>query len=182
MMGFKQLFLLLMIMFISACSATFQNKVPVDQVFPSVQGYTLSGDEWRIPEDFQDEIVVLLIGYKQKSQFDIDRWMIGLDQRGVKAEVFELPVIQGFLPRLFAKQIDAGMRSGIPDELWRVVITVYNDSLSILDFLGNEDPLNARVLVLGKRGRVMYFHDRGFSVFALNELLAALPPNKKTVE
>jgi hypothetical protein len=37
----------------------------------------------RVPESFSGGPTVLLIGYKQSSQFDIDRWVMGLMQAKV---------------------------------------------------------------------------------------------------
>jgi hypothetical protein len=74
------------------------------------------------------------------------------------------------LPRMFSTFIDEGMRKGIPKELWGGVITVYADGAALQEFTGNENPNNARVLLLDENGKVIYFFDRGFSVFALNEL------------
>jgi hypothetical protein len=66
--------------------------------------------------------------------------------------------------------IDEGMRKGIPKELWGGVITIYADGAKLQEFTGNENPNNARTLLLNKEGKVIYFYDRGFSVNALNEL------------
>jgi hypothetical protein len=96
---------------------------------------------------------LLLIGYKQKSQFDIDRWLIGIDTKAYKVNVFEVPVVSGLIPYLISKKIDDGMRSGIPEELWTAVVTVYEDADKIISFLGNEDALNARVVLLDEKVR-----------------------------
>ena len=50
------------------------------------------------------------------------------------------------------------------------MITIYGDGATIQEFTGNENPNNARVLLLDNMGKVIYFHDKGFSVQALNEL------------
>ena len=71
---------------------------------------------------------------------------------------------------MFQSSIDNGMRRGIPKELWGGVITVYGDGALVQEFTGNQNPNNARVLLLDQMGKVIYFHDRGFSVPALNEL------------
>ncbi|MAD89569.1 MAG: hypothetical protein CMK64_07665, partial [Pseudoalteromonas sp.] len=63
-------------------------------------------------------------------------------------------------------------RRGIPKELWGGVITIYEDGEKIQAFTGNENPNNARVMLLDKNGKIIYFYDRGFSVSALNEVLA----------
>ncbi len=163
-----------MILFIAAtfvgCATTYTNRNPVGEMFPKISGESLEKTEIEMPEYFEGSQVVLLLGYKQDSQFDIDRWLIGLDMTNANVKAYELPTIQGMLPRMFSTFIDEGMRSGIPKELWGGVVTVYADGAELQEFTGNENPNNARVLLLDKNGKVIYFFDRGFSVFALNEL------------
>jgi hypothetical protein len=118
----------------------------------------------------------MLVGFKQNSQFDIDRWLIGLDMTETKVDAYEIPTIQGLFPRMFSTLIDNGMRKGIPKQLWKGVITVYEDGEKVQAFTGNEDPNNARVILLNKEGIVLYFYDDGFSVAALNELRDILKP------
>jgi hypothetical protein len=165
---------IIMALFIAAtfigCATTYTNRNPVGELFPSISGESLEKKEVKMPEYFEGSQVVLLLGYKQDSQFDIDRWLIGLDMTNTDIKAYELPTIQGMLPRMFSTFIDQGMRSGIPKELWGGVITVYADGAELQEFTGNENPNNARVLLLDKNGKIIYFFDRGFSVFALNEL------------
>jgi hypothetical protein len=123
-----------------------------------------------IPAELKGKKTLLLVGYEQETQFDIDRWLIGIDQKGFQLDVLEIPTIRGVVPRVISGYIDAGMRSGIPEDLWKVVVTVYGDASKIVEFTGNADPINARVLVLDADGRVLMMHDRGFSVAALNKL------------
>lgn len=161
------------------CASTVQRKNPQDMMFPEVSGTSLDGKAWTFPRDMAGEKVVLLVGYDQDAQFDIDRWLIGLDMKKYKVNVFEVPTIKGWVPRLIAGRIDEGMRSGIPEELWKVVVTVYKDAEKIVNFTGNEDGLNARVIGLDEKGVVRFFHDRGFSVTALNQLGDFLPKGIK---
>lgn len=170
---FSRVFLL-SLSILTACTSTVARKKPVGQLFPSVNGEALAGKTWKIPEDMMGEKALLLIGYKQKSQFDIDRWLIGIDTKAYKVNVFEVPVVSGLIPYLISKKIDDGMRSGIPEELWTAVVTVYEDADKIISFLGNEDALNARVVLLDEKGQVIFMHDRGFSVPALKQLGDAL--------
>jgi hypothetical protein len=152
------------------CATTYTNRSPVGEMFPNISGESLEQKEIEMPEYFRGDQVVLLLGYKQDSQFDIDRWLIGLDMTNTVIKAYELPTIQGMLPRMFSTFIDEGMRKGIPKELWGGVITVYADGAELQEFTGNENPNNARVLLLDENGKVIHFYDRGFSVFALNEL------------
>ena len=91
-----------------------------------------------------------------------------------QVSTFEIPAIQGFFPRMFSTSIDNGMRKGIPKQLWAAVITVYKDGDKVQAFTGNENPNNARVILLDGNGAVRYFYDGGFSVAALNDLRAHL--------
>ena len=165
---------MLSLLFLTACSTQYPNQQPVGKQFPSITGQSLEQQQFRIPQDFSGRSILLLIGYKQDSQFDIDRWLIGLDMTQTRIDAIELPTIQGMFPRMFKSQIDNGMRAGIPKELWKGVITVYQDGDRVQAFTGNQNPNNARVVLLDGQGRIIYFYDRGFSVDALNELRATL--------
>ena len=167
----KIIFTILIAFSLIGCSTTFVNRNPVGENFPTVNGQTLTEEERELPTYFNGSNVVLLLGYKQDSQFDIDRWLIGLDMTETKIKAYEIPTIQGLFPRMFKSSIDDGMRKGIPKELWGGVITIYADGAAVQEFTGNQNPNNARVLLLDKNGKVIYFHDRGFSVQALNELI-----------
>ena len=69
------------------------------------------------------------------------------------------------------------MRGGIPDEIWVSVITIYKDGEIIQKFTGNDNPRNTRVFLIDERGTVIFFHDSGFSINALNELISTLKIN-----
>jgi hypothetical protein len=159
---------------LTACSSSYPNQAITGQVFPSVAGHNLEKQSMILPDDLKGEVTLLLIGYKQDSQFDIDRWLIGLDMTQTRVPVFEVPTIQGLFPRMFSTLIDNGMRSGIPKPLWKGVVTVYKDGQRVQAFTGNEQPNNARVVLLNSQGTVIYFHDQGFSVDALNQLRSQL--------
>ena len=153
---------LLPILLLAAACSSHPHRDPTGEAFPSVQGEALDGAQVRIPDDFRGEPVLLLVAYKQKTQFDVDRWVLGILQAGIDVRVVEVPTVRGWVPRLFAGQIDEGMRSGIPREEWGSVVTVYGDAADVARFTGDEGR-NARVLLLDGEGRVVFFHDRGYS-------------------
>ena len=159
---------------LSACSTSYPNQAITGQAFPSVVGQTLEEESMALPEDLQGKMSLLLIGYKQDSQFDIDRWLIGLDMTQTQVAVYEVPTIQGLFPRMFSPLINNGMRAGIPKPLWKGVVTIYKDGDQVQAFTGNENPNNTRVVLLNEQGKVIYFYDQGFSVDALNQLRALL--------
>lgn len=161
---------------LAGCASTTSNRNPVGERFPSVAGESLAGEDVRLPDAVAGAPAVLLVGYVQNAQFDIDRWLLGLAQAGASVKVLEVPTIDGLVPGLFANAIDGGMRRGIPREDWPSVVTVYGDADEIVALTGNENPANARVLLLDADGRIVWFHDRGWSAGTLLELLATASP------
>jgi len=155
---------------VAASCAVYPTRNPIGQRFPDVKGKALSGERFEIPSAFQERETLLLVGYKQRAQFDIDRWLLGLGTKKLGVRVYELPAVLGLIPSMIAGKIDNGMRRGIPEEDWPQVITVYEDAKSIAEFTGNEEELTGRVLLLDKAGIVRFFHDEGFSVKALERL------------
>jgi cytochrome oxidase Cu insertion factor (SCO1/SenC/PrrC family) len=169
--------LILLLSALSACSTNYPNKQISGQYFPSVSGQTLEKNKINIPKDFKNKTTLLLLGYTQNSQFDIDRWLIALDMTKTNVATYEIPTIQGLFPRMFSTTIDNGMRSGIPKSLWKGVVTVYKDGGIIQAFTGNDAPNNARVILINTNGKIIYFYDQGFSVDALNNLRDSLQTN-----
>lgn len=157
----------------AACSTTYDRRDPTGEVFPTVVGESLAGEPVELPTAFRGAPVVLLVGYAQETQFDLDRWLLGLTDSGARIAVREVPTIPGLAPRAFAGWIDSGMRRGIPEEDWGAVVTLYADAAPVARFTGNRDGLPGRVLLLDAEGRVVFFHDRGYGVGALKQLLAA---------
>ncbi|MDH5581666.1 MAG: hypothetical protein OEY33_07150 [Bdellovibrionales bacterium] len=167
----QKLILFILLLSTVSCSSTVSNKNPLGKVFPSIQGTSLVSKKVNIPEDFKGKMTLLLLGYKMDAQFDIDRWLLGLTQLKVSIPIYELPTIKGMIPRLISSKIDQGMRDGIPKEDWVSVITIYKDSEKVINFTGNEKPLNGRVALIDENGKVVYFHDRGYSAKHLLELV-----------
>ncbi|MFT6732743.1 MAG: hypothetical protein ACJAS9_000925 [Polaribacter sp.] len=174
----RLLIITLLIFLTSACSTNYPNQLVTGKAFPSISGQSLEQKVMRIPEDFGSQLTLLLVGYKQDSQFDIDRWLIGLDMTETQVSVYELPTIQGLFPRMFSTMIDNGMRAGIPKPLWKGVVTIYQDGDRVQAFTGNESPNNARVILLSEDGNILYFYDDGFAVDALNQLRSILETNR----
>jgi hypothetical protein len=153
------------------CASARPNQDPTGRMFPRVEGESLSGVDTVLPDALAGEPTVLLVGYVQATQFDLDRWLVGLLQAGTPAKLVEVPTIEGLVPTVISGWIDSGMRSGIPSEDWGSVVTVYGGAAApIVELTGNENPRNGRVLLLDREGRVAWFHDRGFSAAKLLEL------------
>lgn len=156
---------------ITGCASyNYPEQVQLGDKMISVSGESLDGKKVNIPEDFVGEKTLLLFGFIHKSQFDIDRWLIGLDMTDTRVNIYEIPTLKGVFPQLFSRFIDDAMREGIPKEIWRDVVTVYQDGDEVQTFTGNQNPKNARVMLLDENGRVLHFYNRGFSVDALKAL------------
>ncbi len=158
----------------SGCSSPIPRRDPTGEPFPPVVGESLEGQRVELPGAFTGEPVVLLVGYRQRTQFDLDRWLLGLAEAQVPVAVREVPTISGMVPWMISGTIDGGMRRGIPKEDWGAVVTVYGDANKIEEFTGTENSLPGRILLLDADGTVVFFHDRGYSVGALQRLRDAL--------
>lgn len=155
-----------------SCQSRIPRRDPSGEVFPTVKGESLTGKAWTLPADLAGEPTLLLVGYVQDAQFDADRWILGLMQAGSDLRLLEVPTIPGLIPTFLGDTIDAGMRKGIPEEDQGVVVTIYGDEAArIAEFTGTERPRNMRALLLDGEGRVVWFHDEGFSPRELMELV-----------
>ncbi len=166
--------LLLLLALLTACSTTWPRRDPTGEVFPTVAGTSLADQPVTFPDVGCGAPLLLLIGYEQNTQFDLDRWIQALDMAGAKVRAFELPTIPGLMPRMVSGFIDGGMRRGIPAEDWIAVVTLYGDASKVAAFTGNDDGLPGRIVLLDRDGRVVFFHDRGYSLGALQRLQRTL--------
>ena len=154
----------MLITLLAGCGSTLPNHNPTGERFPTVVGESLQGESVTLPNALAGEPAVLLIGYKQQAQFDIDRWILGLMQAKADVRLLEVPTIPGMLASMASGFIDDGMRSGIPREDWKVVVTLYGGAAKpVAAFTGTENGNNARVIVLDKDGQVAWFSDDGYS-------------------
>ncbi len=157
----------------AGCSTPIPNRNPVGETFPPVSGRSLEDAAVDLPAAVSGEPAVLLVGYLQDAQFDIDRWALGLAQSGTGVRRMEVPAVGGWFPAMFLQPtIDDGMRAGIPTRDWPVVVTLYGDEAErVREFTGTQRGRNARVLLLDDRGVVRWFRDDGYSPANLLEMI-----------
>ncbi len=139
-------------------------------MFPTVHGTNLNKEPITLPDHYRGKVTLVLVGYTQKTQFDIDRWILGALQAEVLAEIVEVPTIAGMMPQMVQSFIDNGMRSGIPKSDWTAVVTVYEDAPKIIEALGNERPQSAYAVLLNKEGRIVWSSNIGYSASQIIEL------------
>ena len=170
----KRLISILMIpvtLIIGACSSPTPNRNPVGQMFPTVTGTSLTDRSVTLPKAWAGQPVLLMVGYVQETQFDLDRWTIGLVQVKFPCGIVEVPAIPGLVPSMISGTIDNGMRSGIPKEDWESVVTLYGGAAEpVVALTGNQNPRNGRIIMLDKTGKIVWFWDQGFSAKRLVEL------------
>lgn len=127
--------------------------------FPSVSAANLEGRKFNLPADFEGELNVVFVAFKQWQQVWVNRWLAfakPLAARFADARVYELPVLPlyGAIQRWW---IDNGMRMGIPDRKVReATITIYTDKPAFraaLDML-SEDTVYA--LIVKRDGSVLW--------------------------
>lgn len=160
---------------LGACASTIPNRIPVGEPFPTIAASALDASEGAapvtIPGDFAGAPLLLLVGYVQDAQFDIDRWLFGALDAELEVALREVPAARGMAASLASGFIDGGMRRGIPKGEWGAVVTTYGKTADkIARVTGTERPRNARVLLLDGQGIIRWFHDGGFSAPTLIEL------------
>ena len=156
---------------LTGCSArTVSPSVQEGATFPSVVGESLQKKEVRIPEDFKGKPTVLLVGYTQRAQFDIDRWILGLLQLETPCQIVEVPTIAGMAPTILQDVISNGMRRGIPEEDWGSVVTVFGDAEKIVAAIGNERQQSAHVVLLDASGRIVATKQEGYSASNVKQI------------
>ncbi len=158
---------------VGGCTVSEVNRNPIGETFPTVTGESLNGNTVEIPLALIGEPSILMVGYIQQTQFDLDRWILGLVQAGAKIKILEVPAIPASFPSIFLRgTIDNGMRKGIPSEDWGTVVTLYgSDAWKISKFTGTENPRNGRILLLDKNGVVRWFWDQGYSATRVSQLV-----------
>lgn len=160
----------------AGCASRYPLRTPTQERLPSIVGESLAQARIRLPEDLSGRPAVLLVAFEREAQFDVDRWILGLMQLDAPLRILEVPTIPGLFPGAFSEEIDEGMRGGIPQPDWGLVVTLYDDEAKVMAaFTGNEARRrNARVLGLDEDGVVRFFHDAGYSPGALTELVDTL--------
>jgi hypothetical protein len=154
-----------------ACSKTVSTPANINQSnFPTVHGENLNKEKITLPDAYRGKNTLLLIGYQQKTQFDIDRWILGVLQADIPVEIVEVPTIAGMMPQMVQGFINNGMRRGIPTADWASVVTVYEDAPKIIEALGNERPQSAYAVLLDRQGKIVWTSNIGYSASQVLEL------------
>jgi len=142
--------------------------------FPTAEVRTLAGETLRLPDALAGSPAVLLVAYRRSTQPDVDLWRLALAKEVPGLKVLEVPTIPSPVWRPVSSWIDAGMRGGVPQELWSQVATAYGDGGEIRRFLGDAGREVAHVVLLDDAGVARWFAADGFSNERVSELLDAV--------
>ena len=73
-----------------ACTTTYTNRNPVGEPFPVMTGTSLEKEEVTLPTAFEGDPALYMVSYVQETQFDLDRWAIGLTQMKFPCRIMRL--------------------------------------------------------------------------------------------
>ena len=116
--------------------------------FPKIEVKTLSGKELVLPDDAEGEVVLIGVAFVREAQGMLDSWMDHFEELCHGRKVYELPIIESDLWKIFSGFIDGGMRSGIPEEKHDLVGTHYGDASKFKEKLGIVDTDRGYVFLL----------------------------------
>jgi hypothetical protein len=151
-----------------------------DARLPVITGKDLNGTSWLVPAGLPGDRTLVLVGFEESQQQDIDIWTQGL---GLKAPTntipwVEMPLIQnpGMLMRWF---INTGMQSGIKDLRIRShVWTAYTDKKTFMRSCGMVSDESIFAMVVNRSGQLLSIERGAYSKDGEARLLGALRQKK----
>jgi len=145
--------------------------------FPQVQADDLNGRELLLPQDFGGARNLVLIGFRQSQQADMDTWLARMPrfqalEPGLRW--FECPIAPLSM-RLMKPFIDGGMRAGVPDPAMRArTITLFVDKPAFRATLGLASEDRIHLLLLDREGRVLWSTSGPYNAAKAQSLETAL--------
>ncbi len=157
------LLLLTAVLLSESCISTSEVVVNEKNVFPTVSGTNLHGDEKTVPDCLEKQNTIMLVAFERWQQELCDAWYAQIEKHMKENDntaYFEVPTISkmnGFM-RWF---IYRGMRSGISDPVMRrQVITLHIDKEPFKDALGIDSEKTVYVYVVNREGLIVA-HESG---------------------
>ena len=145
--------------------------------FPLVSGYNLNRKEIEFPSDFDADLNLLIVPFKQHQQLDVNTWIPFAQQTEAERSEFmyyELPTISA-MPALSRTFINEGMRAGIPDPVARRrTITLYIDKEKFKSSLGIQDEDRIYLFLVDRQGEILWQTSGEFSEDKAHSLSAVL--------
>jgi acyl-CoA hydrolase len=124
--------------------------------FPVVKAKSLSGKELCFPDVIKGKVTLVAVAFVRGAQFMLDTWTVPFEEACREDGVYEVPMIQGSLWKVFSGFIDSGMRSGIPEKKHDNVATYYGDTTEIRNKLGIKDISLGYVYLVDEEGKIIF--------------------------
>ena len=148
------------------CISTSEVSVNEKNIFPTVTGTNLHGDEKTLPECLEKDKTILVVAFQRWQQELCDEWYAEIEKYMGENEdtaYFEVPTIRkmnGFM-RWF---IYRGMRGGITSaEMRRQVVTLHIDKEPFTKALDIGSEETVYVFVVDKNGKILSRAEGEFS-------------------
>ena len=144
---------------------TPQERSPlIGTKFAQIRSETLAGTKLTLPDDARGKITLITIAFKHGTQQQLDSWLTPFAEAfGTKSgfTFYEIPMLTSDV-KPFAFRIDSGMRSGIPEEKHKNVMTYYGDYEEYLHFLHIDDITLGYAFLLDQDG-IIRWQGEGFA-------------------
>lgn len=147
----------------------------VGSIFPTIKSKSLAKNSVNLPQDAKGKITLITIGFKEKSQPQIDSWAKPFLEKYYDKNLFdyyEVPMISSRATYfgLMNKVIDNGMRAGIEKKMHPNVITFYGNLKPYYKSLHIKDKNLAYIFLLDKTGVVRFASSNFMGQAGWNEL------------
>jgi hypothetical protein len=133
--------------------------------FPEVSGYNLDRRNFSFPSDFEGDLNLLIVAFKQNHPSTVNTWIPHvqkLEREFPGMVYYELPTIKemSLVSRTF---INEGMRAGIPDQTARErTVTLYIDKERFNAALNIPDEEDIQLFLVDTSGRIIWREKGGF--------------------
>jgi hypothetical protein len=129
--------------------------------FPRIEGESLAGKSIVLPEAAAGRTAVLVLGFTHASQTQTKAWAERLHREfndPATVAVYSIAVLED-VPRLVRGMAVHGIRSGVPQDQRETFLLVYHNEKVLKQAAGFDQPDDAYVLALNRRGDVLWrFH------------------------
>jgi hypothetical protein len=127
-------------------------------MFPIVEAKNLNGKRFRLPEDFEGTVNLVLVAFHWWQQDHINTWIPlarQLKQQYANFSYYELPVVPD-LNRFEQMRLDFWMRQGIPNmDTRHITITIYDKPESFIKPLGLDDS-TIHAMLVDRSGHILW--------------------------
>lgn len=154
---------------------------------PVLEVRALSGDLAALPRDARGHAAVFIIGFSKAAAKISRAWLescrssAAARPAGSGVYCYDVRMLEG-VPQAFRGMVERGMRSGLPVDLQRQTLLVYEENEAWRGRVGAADEKTAYVIGCDREGRVRGTAAGQFVEMELKKILEAIepiPPNRE---